>query len=228
MSPLPLMLALLVACGGDPHADFVTPVGTLDMGSVLDSEGPLDNLVLNPNFTLPFYINGVGVSSGSWDVVHDVDIPEGQPALDGRGSSSLLFRMVRSPMIAEIWVSSDPADVAGTAAMVVFTEPDTLEDREVELAPVEERILGERRWTLYTGEVPEGDGHGMLVVSAGRGEQPLIAGPVVRVAEEDDTLRSARVPSRPADPRWRALYPAHRPDEASAPSPTGAPIRARP
>lgn len=207
------ILACLIACGDDPHVAFVTPLGAYDVGAARDSEGPLDNLVLNPNFTLAFsFINGVGVSTFDWDLIHDIDTPTGQPAIEGRSTTSLLFRMVRSPMRAEVWVSGDPADASSTEVVATFTDVDTLEDFQVGLIPIEERVVGSRRWTLYAGEVPAGDGHGMLVVSPDGEEVPQISGPVVRAVEVEDGLRSAWPTSRPADERWRALYPAHRPD----------------
>ncbi len=210
MSRLYWMLAL--GCGGDPHAGFVTPTGTFDAGMGWAPEGPLDNLVLNPNFAVPVFVNGVGFTWFGSDVVHDTETPTGQPALEGYGETSLLFRHLRRPLTAEVWVSGDPADASPAEVAVVFTDVDTLEDRQVDLIPVEERILGERRWTRYAGDVPPGDGHSLLGVSPQGEEVPRISGAVVRPKDDDQGFRSGLVPSRPADERWRTLYPAYRPE----------------
>ncbi|MEN0061170.1 MAG: hypothetical protein AAGA48_03415 [Myxococcota bacterium] len=214
MSRLPWILALLIACGRDPHTDFVTPQGALDLGTGLETEGPIDNLVLNPNFTLPIFVNGVGVTSFTWDIVHDVDTPNGQPAIDASSSTTLLFRMVRSPMQAEVWISGTVAKPTLEQGVVLFTDIETLEDQEVELLPSEERIIRGRRWTRYSAGLPPGDGHGMIVIPGIEGEDPRICAPVVRVTDGEDGLTGARVlPSRPAAPRWRSLYRSHRPTE---------------
>ncbi|MEO0600580.1 MAG: hypothetical protein AAF211_04035 [Myxococcota bacterium] len=212
MSRLSWMLSLLVACGGDPHEGFLTPEGAVEVGAVWDGEGPLDNLMLNPNFTLPLFVNGVGVNTFDWDVLHDVDTPNGQPALSARFGSSLLFRMVRSPMTAEVWISAPP-DLEESGVSILFTDPDTLGDREVDLVPVEERIIGNRTWTFYTGDIPAGDGHGLMLISGTLGEDPRVCAPVVRPTDAYDGLRSALIPSRPADPERREIYRAHRPTE---------------
>jgi len=215
------ILALAVACGDDPHANFVTPPRTIDDGPVWGAGGSSDNLVLNPDFTYPRFVNSLGVGSATWDVVHDVDTPTGQPALQGHSATSLLFRMVQRPMTAEVWVSGSPDDALSTEVVVVFTDAGALIDQQVELVAEEARVIGEQPWNLFRGEVPAGDGLGLLVISPAGDPPARVSAPVVRPDEAAEGLRSAGPPVRPADERWCALYRAHRPDHVVR-SPGGA------
>lgn len=204
-----ILLLGCAACASDPHAAFFAPPGHLTEGAVVGTHGPLDNLVLNPSFVYPTTaVNSIGFGmSGGWNVVHLADTPTGQPAVEGY--VSMLVRLRPTPLVAEVWVSGEPADVTETFVTLLFTDSTTLEDREVELAPVEERPSGERVWARYAIDMAGAEGMGLLTVDYGNRTPPLVSGPVVRVAEPG--LRRALAVDRPVDPKHRAVYESFRP-----------------